>query len=495
MPDDGSCGLDAFSSPTSEVLVNGISSASYDGSFRHDLASPGVGAKRFSDGVELADLSKVTPSTSGREVRGPLLETVGGASASRRSSRTMERKTSEPAEICGVLVAGRSIEAWNEQLFRSLRVKHGVRSDFLAGLNLANIMEKASKSREPLWISADEEFIIKAMGVGDHRSMLEHTSDYHTRLTAGSILVPIYLHFRFLVDSPGKQDSATQWKSYIAMRNVTPGSPWRKRYDLKGCDDDKTLETDGARIRAVHRRWWSFCWYFKCCWSADRWSYWNGKQHARQVRLQLPKALRDTFLKYLEGDVDWLNRCGLMDYSLLVGIKRFPASVLEDSSEDAFSELADWCRGRQAFVYRDLEVQRRVVIDVLRQSDTEGTGLERRLEECLSKQGLDLAEWEWSPLPPLGNGAAAFPCKVVLELLKKTRDRPVVLITVGIVDFLQTWTCKKKMASCLKLLEKRRATVPPDLYAQRFVDHFRDRVLEAANTQQVTGCKTMSFHR
>eukprot|EP00405_Crypthecodinium_cohnii_P019824 CAMPEP_0206465152 /NCGR_PEP_ID=MMETSP0324_2-20121206/27657_1 /ASSEMBLY_ACC=CAM_ASM_000836 /TAXON_ID=2866 /ORGANISM="Crypthecodinium cohnii, Strain Seligo" /LENGTH=486 /DNA_ID=CAMNT_0053937951 /DNA_START=137 /DNA_END=1597 /DNA_ORIENTATION=+ len=425
-----------------------------------------------------------------------LLESAGGATSSGASRRSLRRssRTELPTKLTKVLVAGMYIEAWNDEHFSDLRAKHKVKDNFLEGLNFGKLLDKASKSNEPLWITDDEDFVIKAMSGPDHTSMLGCTPAYMRRHQEGSVLVPIYLHFRFIPDSNGNhQDPAMGWQSYIAMRNIMPSHPdhiWRKRYDLKGCDDDKTLESEGKRIRAVHKRWWHW-WYCQCCWSEERWLYWNGKQHARGLSMALPKALRDKFLKYLEGDVKWLMESGLMDYSLLLGVKRFPASVLEDDSDTFFNFLADYSAGRQTFLVRDLEVQRRIRITVENERDLT-TGLEYRL----AGEGLRVSDWDIAGAPKEvedGPGPGTFPRQVEVTLLKKTRHEPILVITVGIVDFLQTWTLKKRLASCLKLFERRRATVPPDLYGERFLGHFRQILTVGTRLKQVTGCRSTYF--
>lgn len=50
------------------------------------------------------------------------------------------------------------------------------------------------------------------------------------------------------------------------------------------------------------------------------------------------------------------------------------------------------------------------------------------------------------------------------------------LVCIGIIDFLQKWTCGKRVARCLKVAECNKATVPPALYAKRFARHFEDRL-------------------
>ena len=39
---------------------------------------------------------------------------------------------------------------------------------------------------------------------------------------------------------------------------------------------------------------------------------------------------------------------------------------------------------------------------------------------------------------------------------------------VGIIDFLQDWTCAKKVAMCVKCCERNKATIPPVLFRVLF---------------------------
>ena len=49
---------------------------------------------------------------------------------------------------------------------------------------------------------------------------------------------------------------------------------------------------------------------------------------------------------------------------------------------------------------------------------------------------------------------------------------------VGVIDFLQSWTCGKKRAKCIKTFECNKATEPPPFYARRAATHF-DQKFEA----------------
>lgn len=59
------------------------------------------------------------------------------------------------------------------------------------------------------------------------------------------------------------------------------------------------------------------------------------------------------------------------------------------------------------------------------------------------------------------------------------------LLYVGIIDFLQDWTCGKKCAQCIKFMEFNKSTIPPPDYARRFVKYFDDKFETGASVLAV----------
>jgi len=55
---------------------------------------------------------------------------------------------------------------------------------------------------------------------------------------------------------------------------------------------------------------------------------------------------------------------------------------------------------------------------------------------------------------------------------------------MGIIDFLQGWTKRKRVAQCIKCLEKNRSTVPPQKYADRFLDEFTRRFVVSRDLER-----------
>lgn len=405
------------------------------------------------------------------------------------SGQDEESFAGPPVQMGGkLLVGGRCIEAWNDKQFCRIRKQHEVPENFLQGLSMKNAVETASKGKMPLFVTEDEEFIIKGMSAEDHLSLMDLTHSYVDRFVQGSLLTPIYLHFRFA-------NSGADNLSFIAMRNLTPSlGTWRSRCDLKGCADDKFLEVEGREIKAVHKRCWHF-WYWRCFWSSARWRYFNAKKAARALKFELPEGQHQGLLSVLQQDVLWLKECGLMDYSLLLGVQRFHEDSLKSFTEDmsraassrSHPEASTWSgrtpSGRQCFLFKDLEVER--VVNVVFTSQHDVARKENVIKTAIQQEGLDYADWE-IPTATDALRHRGFPFAMDIRLVKKMRDRPIVRVTVGIIDFLQTWTCKKQAAQCIKLCERNKATIPPIPYGDRFLQHFSEVCSPGQHLQPLT---------
>ena len=47
---------------------------------------------------------------------------------------------------------------------------------------------------------------------------------------------------------------------------------------------------------------------------------------------------------------------------------------------------------------------------------------------------------------------------------------------LGVIDYLQPWTCGKVCAMWIKVFERNKATIPPVPYGDRFLRHFARRI-------------------
>jgi len=186
--------------------------------------------------------------------------------------------------------------------------------------------------------------VVKELSQGDHLCLLDITPSYYEHLCSGhSRLSAIYLHYR---------DDATG-RIFFAMRNELGPGPFLEMYDLKGCDDDRTLMAGGKAISPVRKRIWNvLMWGGTCCWTEDRVTYHRGKVNARRLKLHITEDQRAQVLSELKRDTDWLAKMNLMDYSLLVGIRKGPPGQGRETVETCGGGDRRGCRRAPAPCFR-----------------------------------------------------------------------------------------------------------------------------------------------
>lgn len=328
----------------------------------------------------------------------------------------------QPTWSTQVLFLGGPVQVWNDNHFQRLREKHEVPDNFLdSSFDSLETLESrrlpnCSKGGSPLYMTADRCYIVKEISGSDHDMLLLHgKSLVDHALAGGSVMSPIYMHFEMTKAEPSSSSArpvSKMEKRYIAMRNLLASDgPWVARYDLKGCADDKTLERDGKRIEVIPKRVWQLHMWCSCNWTPARWVYYEGKVAARNIKLTLPQEIRDQLIESISRDCNWLAERGLMDYSLLIGIRAFPENSKVGKSYESQRQASN-SHALKEFSY------------------------------TRSNQG----------------------------------KKEVVVLSVGIIDFLQPWTLGKKIAMCIKAFEFNKATIPPDRYAARFTRHFAERI-------------------
>jgi len=160
--------------------------------------------------------------------------------------------------------------------------------------------------------------VVKELSSDDHESLLRISKSYFEHVRDGdTTLSAIFLHFEDVLTG----------RRFFAMRNVLGAGPFLAMYDLKGCNDDKTLELFGSKIKAASTlisnagRW---CGYFGS-------QYWHayqqfnaGKWAASRTELVVTHSQRQDIVHRLRRDTQWLVSHQLMDYSLLVAVKTGP---------------------------------------------------------------------------------------------------------------------------------------------------------------------------
>lgn len=315
--------------------------------------------------------------------------------------------------------AGRAVTCFNDNIWRAVRQRDELSDDFLADPNFIGPFKAGGgKGGDLMAFTTDGSFIIKELSKGDHECLQNITESFVERIIGGnSLIVTIYMHFEDRTQEPVR--------TYKVMRNIfRHKGPYAGLYDLKGCDDDKTLEANGRKVKAVHKRIWHLhMWCGNCAWSDDRMTYYQGKVAARTVNILLTTQQKRAVVSRLKMDTDWLAEKGLMDYSLLVGVKRITQAEFDSDDVARWSHAAPNGELRQPLLCRV------------------------------------------EPTSPGPDGAGV---------------GDITLVYIGIIDFLQAWTMGKKIAMVLKTFERKKATVPPDIYGQRFYEHFERSIKSGA---------------
>jgi hypothetical protein len=172
------------------------------------------------------------------------------------------------------------------------------------------------------------EYIVKELSLSDHQSLLEIAADYLEHIRGGStLLCAILLHF---------QDQATG-RLFFAMRNAIGSGPYLALYDLKGCNDDKTLEVLGEKIRKS-KSIWASGWTCGSDVAASLGRYNAGKKAASRANIMVTAEQRAEISARMQRDTQWLAKNELMDYSLLVGVKSGPKGFMDASSPNTLGQ-------------------------------------------------------------------------------------------------------------------------------------------------------------
>ncbi|CAE7530585.1 MSS4 [Symbiodinium natans] len=139
------------------------------------------------------------------------------------------------------------------------------------------------------------------------------------------------------------------------MRNSIGKSPFHACYDLKGCADDKLIEKEGERIKAVHKRIWNVgMWCGQINWTDERKRYYAGKLEARGIEVELRPHQRSHFISLLKRDTDLLAGHNLMDYSLLVATKETPSGLEAPGPAELTPYRCPGKNGKDLLVYVSL---------------------------------------------------------------------------------------------------------------------------------------------
>ncbi len=282
------------------------------------------------------------------------LAALGGAAGAEKAC------AEEASEQCGTPATGKTtlggdvVELLNDEHFSRIRVAMGVPTNVLATRGqwkFEDLKASGGKGGDMMGRSCGStfgRFFVKEVSGGDHDTLLKIADKYADHIVApgGSFICRFFMHVRH--EKSGK--------FYVVMNNWIPSvkavsegkqtklerphDEYQYLYDLKGAADDKTQRRDSVPVTEVHMRCWhcrSVCREYACgpsiCGVAtpSRKAYRDGKTHAFGVTFAVAADQRRAILARIEKDTAFLTKLGLMDYSLIVGVKR--ANAGSDADE------------------------------------------------------------------------------------------------------------------------------------------------------------------
>jgi hypothetical protein len=310
-----------------------------------------------------------------------------------------------------VFIGGESVMLYNDAYFAKIRNRFNIPLDLVTTKEIFDwdkLQPSEGKGGDAMSFLLNRTYIIKELG-SDHPTLLKITKEYVQHVCGDSFMVRFGLHFKRKSNN----------KNYVLMNSWLPGSEkelkdktnfpedvYEEIYDLKGCADDKMMAEDGKTMKQVHKRF-HYCAMHCCEVSTERQRYKKGKIKARNNKFYLFFNERKHIMAKIQSDAQFLRINGLMDYSLIVGIKTCPIEVFQD--------------------------------------------------KYLPKGGFSSG---------VNNNESTQPYYVV-------HNRQVLAYYIGIIDFLQFYNCKKKIAHYIKCCDvKPLATVKPSAYGIRFDDYF-----------------------
>ena len=311
-------------------------------------------------------------------------------------------------------IGGEEVLFYNDPFFSKVRARYHVDKNCVSTreqFDWSCIKPSLGKGGDAMGFSSDGRYIVKELG-SDHEPLVNITRDYVKHVCGDSFLVRFLFHFWHPV----------RGKNYVVMNSWTPKTPkelqktpddMMELYDLKGCADDKAMIHNYKRVLQVHRRCWHCCADCPCVISEERRLYRNLKREARVMDFPIQWEEKKRIMSKLQSDAQCLRRHGLMDYSLIIGVKR--------CEEERFKR------------------------------------------EILSPRGGFLP----------GDDGGRDQVQPYYAVHKKGAAVEVIGYYLGIIDFLQPWTCGKKIAHQIKCCDRKPlATVIPSEYGTRFEDYF-----------------------
>lgn len=255
----------------------------------------------------------------------PIFDGIAGVSTSDTSACCAV--SADAKDVRSIKPAGHDVVLFNDELFSQLRSLAGVPADFVNNGWSFESLESGGAKGGCLMAFVGSEYVVKELSTDDHESLLEISRSYFEHVRDGKTLLGlIFLHFEDIASA----------RKFIVMRNVTGRGQFLALYDLKGCNDDKTVELFGQKMVSADD---IFSTAGRLCgcfvpkqWLKDSAHFHASKTAATRVDFLVSRSQRTDVLERMHRDTAWLSSHQLMDYSLLVGVKTGPKGFAPETA-------------------------------------------------------------------------------------------------------------------------------------------------------------------
>jgi hypothetical protein len=367
----------------------------------------------------------------------------------------------EPSKEKVIGAAGEEMHTYNDGAFKRVREAAGVADDFLMdGFDFrlktdgGKMKEGGGKGGNLMGFTDNMMFIVKELNDTDHNTLLLYASEYANHMTHadGSLLCKILAHFW----NPQNR------LNYMVMNNVIPDPP----VNVGIMTTEKSVTKGASRSTTG---------------SANNRALEGGVEDGRVSMMKHRKSAFD--LKGCNDDkilvedgegIDevhkriwhvhmWCGKCCWSDERKRYhdGKTRAKSQKFHITAQQK-DQLLKWLRASVTFL-----VQRNLMdysLMVSSQVVDVNDAAAQELQAAYQVRGSDLVK---SDFPFISK-----------------HDGKLQVLHVGIIDFLQDWTCTKNIAMCIKIFERNKATVPPATYGARFIRHFTDNFVADAEPAQ-----------
>lgn len=320
-------------------------------------------------------------------------------------------------------VDGEQLPTYNDAHFARLRSNMALSDTFLAAFKFADMKEGGGKGGNLLGFTSDKLWVVKELNDTDHNTLLALAEQYvdHVTHSDGSLLCRIVAHFH---------RPATN-KNFMAMTNVVPPVPHPPSAVTIASESEGQAETGPEDRPRPHKR---ASYDLKGC--ADDKTLEKDGARVKEVHKRV-------WMVHL-----WCGSCcWTRERKRYYEGKQHALMVNFHVTMPQQSEVETWVKRDCAFL-SDHNLMDYSLMVSCTQIPLESPEAQFHLDAHATRAPTSL------PFVNVHNGH-------------------VQVLHVGIIDYLQDWTCAKTLANCIKSCEKNKATVPPNEYAARFVKYFQ----------------------